>query len=126
LVALDDGGDVELARQTAVSLTLDPAVVAVLGHWQPETTAVAAPIYAAAGLPFIPMGEPPFGAADPASYTPEFVAAYEAVTPFDETPGPYAGSAYAAMQLVWQLLEQTVVRDGRIDRAGVESVNGNR
>ncbi|MCA9973855.1 MAG: ABC transporter substrate-binding protein, partial [Anaerolineales bacterium] len=37
LVALDDSGDPRLARETAAALVVDPAVVAVIGHWSPET-----------------------------------------------------------------------------------------
>ncbi|MCA9945233.1 MAG: ABC transporter substrate-binding protein, partial [Anaerolineales bacterium] len=44
LVALDDRGDEQLAGETAVSLTIDSAVVAVIGHGLLETTAVAQPI----------------------------------------------------------------------------------
>ena len=62
LVALDDSGDVELAKETAVSLILDPSVVAVVGHWVPDTTDAVQPIYAEAGLPFIAGGSEPFGA----------------------------------------------------------------
>lgn len=117
LVALDDSGDPELARQTAQSLIADPAVVAVLGHWLPETTAVATPIYAQANLPFIPMGAPPFGATDPATFSAEFIEKYTAVTPFDEQPGPYAASTYAAFQQLWQTLADVEESHGRIDRA---------
>ncbi len=125
LVALDDGGDPELARQTAVSLSLDPAVVAVLGHWQEETTAVAQPIYAQNNLPFIPMGESPFGAADPAIYPPDFLEKYQVVSPFEETAGPYAGSTYDAFQLLWQALEKSEQTYGHIDRETVaKSLNG--
>ncbi|MCL4264569.1 MAG: ABC transporter substrate-binding protein [Anaerolineae bacterium] len=119
LVALDDSGDPELARQTAVALAADPAVVAVLGHWLPETTAVATPLYAQANLPFIPMGALPFGPTDPATLPTDFVARYTAVTPFDEQPGPYAASTYAAFQLLWQALEQAEQQHGRLDRAAV-------
>lgn len=119
LVALDDSGDPELARQTAQAMAADPAVVAVLGNWLPETTAVAAPIYAQAGLPFIPMGDAPFGPADPAQLSAEFVEKYTAVTPFDEQPGPYAGSTYDAFQLLWQALEKGEERHGTLDRAAV-------
>ena len=45
LVALDDFGDPELARENALTLSRDPAVVAVVGHWLPETTLAANPIY---------------------------------------------------------------------------------
>ncbi len=125
LVALDDGGDPELARQTAASLAIDPAVVAVLGHWQEGTTAVAQPVYTQNDLPFIPMGEPPFGPADPAAYPPDFLAKYQAVSPFAETAGPYAGSAYDAFQLLWQVLEKSEQTYGRIDRETVaKSLNG--
>jgi ABC-type branched-subunit amino acid transport system substrate-binding protein len=119
LVALDDSGDPELARQTAESLAIDPKVVAVVGHWLPETTAVAAPIYAQAKLPFIPMGQPPFGATDPTSLSPEFRQAYEAVTPFEETAGPYAATTYDAFQLLWQALEKGEQTGGKLDRAAV-------
>lgn len=119
LVALDDGGNPELARQTAVSLAVDPAVVTVLGHWQAETTAVAQPIYAQNNLPFIPMGESPFGPADPATYPPDFREKYQAVSPFEETAGPYAGSTYEAFQLLWQALEKSEQSYGRIDRESV-------
>ncbi|MEM7118419.1 MAG: ABC transporter substrate-binding protein [Chloroflexota bacterium] len=117
LVALDDGGDPELARQTAVSLTLDPAIVAVVGHWQPETTAVAQPIYAEAGVAFIPMGERPFGPVPPETLSPDFHQAYEAVTPFDEVPGPYAGTTYDAFQLLWEQI--TAVSDQPLTRSTI-------
>jgi ABC-type branched-subunit amino acid transport system substrate-binding protein len=119
LVALDDSGDPELARQVAQSLAIDPKVVAVLGHWLPETTAVAAPIYAQANLPFIPMGQPPFDTTDPATLLPEFRQAYEAITPFNETAGPYAATTYAAFQLLWQALEKGEQTGGQLDRAAV-------
>ena len=112
LVALDDSGDPELAAQTARSLALDPAVVAVIGHWGEETTAVAAPIYAAAGLPFLPAPAP----VDPATLPADFRAAYEAITPFDETPGPHAGPAYDAFQHLWQALADAKESAGIIDR----------
>lgn len=118
LVALDDSGDPELAARTAESLVLDPAVVAVVGHWLTDTTAVATPIYANAGLAFIPAGQDPFGTADPATLPADFLAAYEAVTPFDETAGPFAGPAYDAFQLLWQALEKAK-ESGVIDRATV-------
>lgn len=107
LVALDDGGDPELAAATAASLAIDPAVVAVVGHWRPETTAVATAIYAEAGLPFIAGGVTPFTMADPERLPAAFHQAYEAVTPFDETAGPYAAPAYDAFQLLRSALEES-------------------
>ncbi|MGC9469739.1 MAG: ABC transporter substrate-binding protein [Anaerolineae bacterium] len=56
LVAYDDRGDVELAQSVARNLAIDPDVVLVIGHYRPDTTAVAAPIYAEAGLPLIAIG----------------------------------------------------------------------
>lgn len=117
LVALDDSGDPELARQTAQALIADPAVVAVLGHWLPETTAVTTPLYAQANLPFILMGAPPFGPTDPATFPADFVDRYTAVTPFDEQPGPYAASTYAAFQQLWRILAEAEQMHGRLDRA---------
>ena len=112
LVALDDGGDPELAQDVARSLVVDPAVVAVVGHWRPETTAVAAPIYAEAGLFFIPGGE----SYDPMLLSTDFVARYEAVTPFEETPGMLAVSAYAAFTNLWQEMKELTAVGQPINR----------
>jgi hypothetical protein len=119
LIALDDSGNPEFAADTADSLIVDPAVVAVVGHWLPETTAVAAPRYDHDGLAFIAGGEVPFHSTDPAQLSPDFVASYNAVTPFDETPGPYAGPAYDAYQSLWRLLELAQDQHGAITRATV-------
>lgn len=121
LVALDDGATAEFARETAASLVVDPDVVAVVGHWRPETTAVAAPVYDAGNLTFLPAGEPPLGPTDPAALPPDFVAAYEAITPFDETPGPYAAAAYEAFQQVRRVMETAVAASGEINRSTVRS-----
>jgi ABC-type branched-subunit amino acid transport system substrate-binding protein len=119
LVALDDSANPELAAQTAASLVIDPAVVAVVGHWLPETTNTAAPIYAEAGLPFIAAGAAPFLASDPALLPDDFRVAYEAVTPFDEAVGPYAAPAYDAFQLLWRALEKAKETNGPMNRAAV-------
>lgn len=119
LVALDDRGDVEMAADTAVSLTVDPKVVAVIGHGLPETTAVVQPIYAKADLPLLPLGNPPFMPQDPAMLSTEFHTAYNAVTPFDETAGPYAAATYDAMQLLFQAMAAGEAASGVIDRDSV-------
>jgi ABC-type branched-subunit amino acid transport system substrate-binding protein len=119
LVALDDSGDPELARETAASLVVDPGVMIVVGHWLPETTASAAPVYAVAGVPFIAAGEPPFAAVDPVSLPDTFRRAYAAVTPFDEVAGPYAAPAYDTLQLALAALAAAQRRHGVIDRATV-------
>lgn len=125
LVALDDSGNEELARQTAVSLAIDPAVVAVVGHWRPQTTAAAAPVYAEAGLPLLRAGAPPFDPYPPAELPPDFHAAYQAVTPFSETAGPYAAPAYDAFQTLWLALAQAAATDDTIERTAVaEALTG--
>lgn len=119
LVAYDDRGDPDLATEIAQALTLDPAVIAVIGHWQPATTAAAAPIYAAAGLPLLPMGEPPFGVFDPADLPVTFQTAYATLTPFEETAGRYAGTAYDACQLILAVMRQAQQTAGGVTRAQV-------
>lgn len=117
LVALDDAGDPDLALEVARSLVVDPQVVAVLGHWLPETTAVAAPIYAEANVAFIPLGQAPFTPLAAAELPADFHQAYEAVTPFDEQAGAYAGPTYDGFQLLWQALAGQP--NGRINRTAV-------
>jgi ABC-type branched-subunit amino acid transport system substrate-binding protein len=122
LVALDDRGDPELAGQASASLAVDPAVVAVLGHYLPETTATAASIYANGDLPLVRLGEPPFGASDdPGGLPAAFRDAYAAVTPFDEVAGPYAGPTYDAIGLLAQALAVAKEQSGDITRASVQA-----
>ena len=115
LVALDDGGDVELAQATAQSLVLDPAVVAVMGHWLPETTAAAAPIYATASLSLFVPGP----TTDPTTLSSDFRQRYEGITPFDEIPGPYAGPAYDLIQAVLVAVAAAQAEQGTISRETV-------
>lgn len=119
LVALDDGGDGLLAAETAASLTIDPAVIAVIGHGLGETTAVAQPIYADANLALLPLGSAPFITQDPVLLPADFATAYNAVTPFDETAGPYAAATYDAMQLIFQAMAEAETAVGQIDRDSV-------
>jgi ABC-type branched-subunit amino acid transport system substrate-binding protein len=120
LVALDDRGDPELAAQAAASLALDPAVVAVVGHYLPETTEAARPIYEEAGLPLIVTGAPPFAESDPEVLPAAFRNAYAGVTPFDETAGPFAGPTYDAFGLLWQALAKAEESEGEITRSSVQ------
>jgi len=120
LVALDDRGDPELAKQAAASLAVDPGVVVVLGHFLPEITAVAAPVYEQHQLALLPMGEMPFAPVSPDSLPPEFLGAYEAITPFDEIAGPFAGPTFDAMGLVRLALAEAEESTGSISRASVQ------
>lgn len=120
LVALDDRGDPELARQTAASLIIDPAVIAVVGHYLPETTTATSPLYAKEGLALVAMGSPPFLESDPAGLPTGFLDTYAAVTPFDETAGPYAGPTYDAFGLIRQALAKPEESTGAITRSSVQ------
>lgn len=124
LVALDDRGDPALAADAAASLGLDSGVVAVVGHYLPETTQAAAPLYAADELALLPLGAPPFAPTDPAQLPPAFLEAYAAVTPFDETAGPLAGPTYDAFGLLALALAQAEQTTGGITRASVQEALG--
>jgi len=50
LVALNDEGEPAQAALAARELALDPSIVGVVGHWSPQTTAAALPVYLEAGL----------------------------------------------------------------------------
>lgn len=56
LVAYDDRGSPELARVVARNLIVDPAVVAVLGHYRQESTSAAQELYVTAQLPLLAVG----------------------------------------------------------------------
>ncbi len=122
LVALDDFGDPDTAEEIARSLVLDPAVVAVVGHWLPETTEAAAPVYRAAGLPFIPAGAPPFTITDPDILPADFKSNYAEVTPFDETAGPYAGAGYDSIGLILKAISEVDFAELTIDRTTIGDI----
>jgi ABC-type branched-subunit amino acid transport system substrate-binding protein len=105
LVALDDFGDPEIAQEVGRSLIIDPAVVAVVGHWLPETTAAAAPLYEEAGMPFLEAGAQPFDLLDPELLPSQFKQDYADLTPFDEVAGPYAGAGYDSIRLIMAALD---------------------
>lgn len=121
LVALDDRGDPELARQAAATLAVDPGVVAVVGHYLTDTTDSAKDIYAKDSLPLIPMGQPPFNEHDAAALPSDFLDRYAAVTPFDEVAGPFAGPTYDAFGLLWQALATAEETQGDISRETIQS-----
>lgn len=122
LVALDDSGTPEFAEATARSLIIDQDVVAVVGHWLPETTAVAAPLYAGSNLLFLASGQSPFLPIAPEELDPDFVTAYTAVTPFDEQPGENAGPAYDAFQTLRRAMALAQESQGTINRQTLRQV----
>jgi ABC-type branched-subunit amino acid transport system substrate-binding protein len=116
LVALDDSGDPELAIRAARSLVVDPLVMGTVGHWITETTVAARPIYAESGLPLL-IADGVLTA--PAGLPEDFVARYEAVTPFDEEPGVRAAAAYDACNLLFDAIEAAVEHGAKPGRAAV-------
>ncbi|MDF1514438.1 MAG: ABC transporter substrate-binding protein [Anaerolineae bacterium] len=59
LVAYDDRAEQEMAITSARNLVVDPEVVAVIGHYLPETTFAASDIYASADLSMLVIGDGP-------------------------------------------------------------------
>ena len=119
LEAVDDFGDPAMARQSATAMAIDPGIMAVIGHWLPETTAAARPIYEAKELPFVSAGDEPLGPTDPDQLDQEFRQAYAEVTPFDEVAGPYAGAAYDGVQLIISALSAIENEGQEINRVKV-------
>lgn len=124
LVALDDRGDAKLARDAAASLVVDPGVVAVVGHFLPETTDAARVLYTDGGLPLVTMGGAPFAAIAADQLPAAFHDAYNAVTPFDEKAGTYAGPTYDAFGLLAAALAKAEESSGTITRASVQAALG--
>lgn len=144
LVALDDRGEPGKAVTAARQLALDPQVVAVVGHLQPDSTDAALKIYCEAGLPVIAMesaakacdGAYVMGSAprdrwredqmifvsnvpDPngLSTAQDFVKNYNAIPIDGARAGPIALQTYDAMNLLFA----AIARAERIDRGGVQA-----
>ena len=141
LVALDDRGEPDKAQTAARQLVLDPQVVAVVGHLQPDSTDAAMKIYCEAGLPVIAIessgnacnGADLLGNAprmrwpedlltfvsdvpDPNNLpaAQDFVKNFNAI-PIDGTrAGPIALQTYDALNLLFKALAgaETIDRDG--------------
>jgi ABC-type branched-subunit amino acid transport system substrate-binding protein len=120
LVALDDRGELELARQTAATLAVDPAVMVVVGHFLPETTAAASNVYSGRGLSLVPVGSSPFGESTPEELPTAFRDAYAVITPFDEVAGPFAGPTYDAFGLIQRALAVAKESEPGITRETVQ------
>ena len=116
LVALDDGGDPELAARAAQRLALDPMVVGVVGHWLEEATAVARPVYQEARMPLIATDEVEQAESN---LRDDFVVQYQAVAPFGESPGPHAKPAYDACNALIAAIGAAIAADGEPTRSGV-------
>lgn len=57
-VAYNDNADPAQAARTARTVALDESVVAVIGHYRPDTTLAALAVYTQAGLPVVAPGVP--------------------------------------------------------------------
>lgn len=119
LVAFDDFGDPDMAPQIAAAFVADEDVVAVLGHWLPETTHEAAPVYDQGNVPFVPTDSKDFQLTDPSNLPREFQQKYAGITPFDEVAGPYAGGAYDGMNGIIAALHLAENSEGVINRDSV-------
>jgi ABC-type branched-subunit amino acid transport system substrate-binding protein len=120
LVAVDDFGDPQAARETARAMVIDHDVMAVIGHWLPETTAAAQAVYRDDGMPFVAAGDGLLGAGDPLGLDDGFLRAYEDVTPFDESAGPFAGSAYDGVRLILAAMKEIEASGQPISRANLD------
>lgn len=124
LVAYDDSTFPDEARNVAEALLVDPGIVAVIGHWTPETNAAAQVLYEDGGLAWVPMGTEGLGAVDAAALPATFAQAYQTVT-FNgiqpPPPGPFAGTAYDAMQLVFEAIDKAA-DEGKVTRESVHAI----
>ena len=144
LVALDDRGEPDRAIEAAQQLIIDPQVVAVIGHFRPDSTGAAMTVYCAAGMPWVALQSTAAGRCAPgmvvigrgradqwpanritfAGSVPdpntrpaarEFVAGYNAI-PIDGTrAGPIALQTYELMYLLFD----AIARAEKIDRAEI-------
>lgn len=121
VVIYSDSTDAVRAVEAANALVIDKDVLAVLGHWHPETTMAAAPIYQAAGVAFVPMGEGILGAVDPAKLPEQFRVVYKA-TSFESAQQPmeWAGTAYDGIQLLFRAINYSHhINNGVVNRETV-------
>ncbi|HRT31584.1 MAG TPA: ABC transporter substrate-binding protein [Anaerolineae bacterium] len=99
LVAYDDRADADFAVTAARNLATDGDVVAAIGHFRPESTAAACPVYAEAGLPLLALGaeDETYPLPETLDGTADWIAAYRAVGPYTPVPGVWALPTYEAV-----------------------------
>ncbi len=149
LFALDDGGDPDMAIEQGRKLAVDPQVIAVVGHYRPDTTSAAIDAYCGEALPLLAVDSSRSSrcpsillltpvitdtlTTDPASFlfaatvllpanVPEaasFIETYNAI-PIDGTrAGPIALQTYDAMYLLFDALSRDIEAAGIPSRAGM-------
>lgn len=102
--AVDDGNDPQLAARRAQELVADPLVLAVVGHYTPETGAAAAPTYADAGLVLVSpvaIAGTDSGQATTLSASPPPQALLQALQ-------PASGGIFAGDAPLWPVFGQTL------------------
>jgi ABC-type branched-subunit amino acid transport system substrate-binding protein len=112
MIALDDSGDPAMAIEQARKLAIDPQVIAVVGHYYPETTSAALDAYCAEALPLLavesarpaacgsiflltPPVSPDFASDDPAA----FLFAASVPHPADIAAAAAFAEAYTAIPI---------------------------
>jgi ABC-type branched-subunit amino acid transport system substrate-binding protein len=90
--------------------------MAVTGHWAEPSTTAARPIYADSGLTLVIADGL---LTEPGDLPADFVARYQALSPFDEEPGARAAAAYDACNLLFDAIAVAIEREGRPSRAAV-------
>ena len=120
LVAYDDRADADFATTAARNLVTDGDVVAAIGHFRPESTAAARPVYAEAGLPLLALGaeDETYPLPETLDGTADWIAAYRAVGPHTPVPGVWALPTYEAVYTLAEAIAAAGAA-GEPDRAAV-------
>ncbi|OQA23257.1 MAG: Leucine-, isoleucine-, valine-, threonine-, and alanine-binding protein precursor [Chloroflexi bacterium ADurb.Bin360] len=120
LIAYDDRADPEFAQTAARNLATDDNVVAVIGHFYPDSTAAAESVYVEAGLPLLA-----FDATDPSYPLPEtlpgtgaWIESYRASGPHTPAPDVYALPTYEAVMALAEAITAATTQ-GQPTRAAI-------
>ncbi|HPD40565.1 MAG TPA: ABC transporter substrate-binding protein [Anaerolineae bacterium] len=120
LVAYDDRADAGFATTAARNLATDEDVIAAIGHFRPESTAAARPVYAEAGLPLLALGaeDETYPLPETLDGTADWIAAYRAIGPYTPVPGVWALPTYEAVYTLAEAIAAAGAA-GEPDRAAV-------
>jgi len=120
LIAYDDRADPEFARTAARNLATDENVVAVIGHFYPESTAAAQSVYIEAGLPLLTFDatEQNYPRPETLPGTDPWIEAYRASGPHTPVPDVYALPTYEAVMALAEAITAATTH-GQPTRAAI-------
>lgn len=121
LIAYDDRADPEFARTAAQNLATDADVIAVIGHFHPDSTIAAQAVYNESEIPLLAFDTEgqTYPLPETLPGTSAWIEAYRASGPHTPAPDVYALPTYEAVMSLTEAIIAATAHGGQPTRATI-------